>query len=164
MRNVLILGTLALVVWWFFFRASPVDPPADGVRSRKRYLLDPTAGIAPLDLALGWGEMSDSAVLRHLSISQSGRWYQFTYGAGCPVPHRTIATQSANVHCLPGDDTVRRDLLALRENEFVELRGFLVEVTHTDNPTPWRSSLVRDDEGAGACEIFWIDELRVLDP
>lgn len=134
------------------------------VLSRKRYFLDPTSGIAPIDLALGWGDMSDSAVLRHLDISQSGRWYQFTYGADCPVAHGTIATQSANVHCLPGDDSVRRDLLALRVNEFVEMRGFLVEVTHRDNPAPWRSSLVRDDEGAGACEIFWIDDLQVIDP
>jgi hypothetical protein len=133
------------------------------VLSRKRYFFDDTADISPLDLALGWGNMSDSAVLNHISVSQSGRWYEYYYQPDCPASPKAIATQSANVHCLPADSSVWKDLRNLRVNSFVELKGFLVEV-QKDGAPPWTSSLVRDDQGAGACEILWVTDVRELNP
>jgi len=134
------------------------------VLSKKRYYLQEISGIAPFDLALGWGDMSDSAVLAHISVEQSGRWYQYYYDGNCPISQSSIAVQSANVHCLPADSTVRRGLGKLRVNSFVDLRGFLVEVQKEGADQPWRSSLVRDDEGAGACEVFWITDVTELTP
>lgn len=134
------------------------------VLSKKRYHLQETSRLAPFDLALGWGDMSDSAVLSHISVSQHGRWYEYLYDAACPIPQSAIAVQSANVHCLPADSSVRRSLGSLRVNAFVELRGFLVEVQKDGSDQPWRSSLVRDDEGAGACEVFWITDVITLNP
>lgn len=134
------------------------------VLSKKRYWMGDFSDICPLDLALGWGEMSDTGILEHISISQSGRWYEFSYGGSCPISHSAILTQSANVHCLPADATARRDLGRLKVNSFVELQGFLVEVQTPGAPQPWRSSLVRDDEGAGACEVFWVTDVREIAP
>lgn len=130
------------------------------VLSRKRYYFDATADIAPLDLALGWEKMSDSAVLSQMSISQGGRWYEYYYPATCPASPGEIARQSANVHCLPADSVVWSDLQDLRVNAFVELKGFLVEVQKNGSPQAWKSSLVRDDQGAGACEILWVTDVR----
>ena len=134
------------------------------VLSRKRYFFDATADISPLDLALGWGDMSDSAVLSHISISQSGRWYEYYYQASCPASPRAIATQSANIHCVPADSAVWSALKDLRVNTFVELKGTLVEVQKTGTPQPWTSSLERDDQGPGACEILWVTEVTELTP
>lgn len=134
------------------------------VLSKKRYYFDATSDIAPLDLALGWGDMSDSAILAHVSLDQGGRWYQYSYDGTCPISRAAITRQSANVHCLPADSTVRRDLGNLRVNAFAELRGFLVEVQKPGSGQPWRSSLVRDDEGAGACEVFWVTDVAELNP
>lgn len=134
------------------------------VLSKRRYFFDDPAPISPLDLALGWGDMSDSGVLSHVSVSQDGRWYQYYYDGACPIDRPAITRQSANVHCLPSDPEVKRDLLHLRVNSFVELKGYLVEVRKNGNPNPWRSSLVRDDEGSGACEIFWVTDVLPLEP
>lgn len=134
------------------------------VLSRKRYFFDPTSDISPLDLALGWGDMSDSAVLKYIGVSQSGRWYSYYYQAECPASPGAIATQSANVHCLPADSEVWRKLRDLPVNSFVDLKGYLVEAQKSGSDQPWRSSLVRDDQGAGACEIFWITEVSELSP
>lgn len=133
------------------------------VLSRKRYRTDPASEISPIDLALGWKAMSDSGVLSHLSISQSGRWYEYTYGADCPLPAGDIVLQSANVHCIPANDLVWETLKGLRKNSFVELEGWLVEVRHEGRP-PWRSSLERNDYGGGACEVFWITSAREFKP
>ena len=39
------------------------------------YSFDRAADLSPVDLALGWGPMSDQAVLDKISISQSARFY-----------------------------------------------------------------------------------------
>ena len=41
----------------------------------EHYRLGREADLAPLDLALGWGPMSDSAVLDQIKITQSNRFY-----------------------------------------------------------------------------------------
>src|SRR4029077_5262010 len=48
---------------------------ASRVLSKERYRFDEGADVAPVDLALGWGPMSDQAVLEAFDISQSGRFY-----------------------------------------------------------------------------------------
>src|SRR6218665_1994400 len=45
------------------------------VLSTNRFWFDPGAAVAPIDLALGWGPMSDSRNLDEFSISQSLRYY-----------------------------------------------------------------------------------------
>jgi len=47
------------------------------VLSKELYHLDRGADLVPVDLALGWGVMSDSAVLEKLSITQGGRFYHY---------------------------------------------------------------------------------------
>lgn len=133
------------------------------VLGKKRYYLDPTADLAPYDLALGWAGMSDTLGLNHVSISQSGRWYEYYFDASGPLSGAEIARSSANVHCLPGNDDVWSFLNGVRLHDFVELSGYLVEVRRAGR-TPWRSSLVRDDTGNGSCEVFWIEEAKEILP
>ena len=128
----------------------------------ERYRYDAAAEIAPIDLALGWGPMSSAAVINELRISQSGRWYEYRWGAeGSPLPPDVIARHSANTHCLPSTPELREKLLRVRRHELVGLSGYLVQVAGPGGYT-WRSSLTRDDVGGGACEVFWITALETL--
>lgn len=128
------------------------------VLARARYRMDQGAGLAPVDLALGWGPMSRAETLNDLSISQSGRWYEYRWANEPPLEPEEIISHSANTHCLPADN-VRNALLAVRRHELVTLDGYLVEVTDL-NGFIWRSSLTRADSGAHACEVFWVKALR----
>ena len=47
------------------------------VLSKTDYRLGKEADLAPVDIALGWGRMSDSSVLSKISISQGNRWYKY---------------------------------------------------------------------------------------
>ena len=69
------------------------------VLSARRYRYDYTAALAPVDLALGWGRMSDSAVLGKLSLSQRGRWYNFSY-SDAVIPVAEMELCSANTHII----------------------------------------------------------------
>ncbi len=131
------------------------------VLHRKTYRFDKAAAISPLDFALGWGPMSDPANYQKLSISQEGRWYHYSYATLPPGLSRGIAPFSANTHLIPANDDVRKTLLAVRQNETVRLKGYLVCATDKGG-NDWQSSLTRDDTGNGSCEVMWVDEAERL--
>ena len=129
------------------------------VLGRERYRFDRAAHLSPIDLALGWGPMSDQAVLEHIDISQSGRFY-FWHVERFPIPQRDIETHSANMHMIPATREVEHQLLNIRAGQLMTLHGYLVEV-HAADGWQWRSSLTREDTGSGACELVWVESLEV---
>ncbi len=130
------------------------------VLSREEYSSGREGDLSPVDLALGWGRMSDSFVIDKLDISQGHRWYKWKVNDLMPIPRREIETSSANVHILPADDAVRDVLDNVHEGSIVRMKGYLVKVTTTDG-WRWISSTSRDDTGDGACEVFWVESLDV---
>lgn len=130
------------------------------VLSRERYRLGALADVSPLDIAVGWGPMSDSAVLANLDIWQSGRFYFWHYDEAPPVPTPVIVSHSANWHLVPANDVVWRKLRGLRVGDVVQLDGMLVNLENPEVGT-MTTSLRRDDSGAGACEIIYVETARI---
>ncbi len=125
------------------------------ILSRERYYIDPMSKYSPLDLALGWGPMSDSELVDKLDISQGGRFYFYQWSDRIPASHDEMGNHSANVHILPADDDIEKTVKSFRQGELVEMRGHLVRVNFK-NGSDWKSSLTRGDRGNGACEVFWV--------
>lgn len=146
-------------------RDHEIEPLADfaitaRVLSRENYRFDRAASLSPVDLALGWGPMSDDEVLRRLTISQGGRWYYYRWSGEPPIPVHEIVRHSANMHLIPADDDVETALSRVRPGHVVELRGKLVEARGADG-FRWRSSLTREDSGNGACEIVFVERIAL---
>jgi hypothetical protein len=125
------------------------------VLSRERYRFDDGAALSPLDLALGWGSMSIAGVVNDLQMSQGGRFYEYQWKESSPLEPDQIISHSANTHCLPANAQVRRQLLSVKRHDLVTMEGYLVEARGA-NGSVWRSSLTRDDDGGGACEVMWV--------
>lgn len=132
------------------------------VLSREDYRWDAGASLAPMDLALGWGRMSDSAVLARMEIGQSARFY-YWHVDSFPIPRREIERSSANMHLIPADAGVRQAMDRVRRGELVHIEGFLVDASRPDG-WRWRSSLTRDDTGDGACELVYVEALEPVAP
>jgi hypothetical protein len=132
------------------------------VLSREDYRFDAGASLAPMDLALGWGRMSDNAVLSRIDIRQSGRFY-YWHVDEFPIPRREIETSSANMHLIPADEGVRRAMDRVRQGELVHIEGFLVDASRPDG-WRWRTSLSREDTGNGACELVFVETLEPVAP
>jgi hypothetical protein len=91
---------------------------------------------------------------QRLDVSQSGRWYHYQWSGEAPLPPREIARSSANMHLIPANAAAAAALRDIREGERVRIDGWLVEAEAPDG-WRWRSSLSRDDTGAGACEVVY---------
>lgn len=131
------------------------------VLSRKRYLLGRESDLAPIDLALGWGQMSDEQILENFSISQSGRWYWWRADP-LPIIRQEVIRSSANMHLIPADDYVARQIRKARRGAIVQFTGYLVEVKGEDG-WRWSSSLSREDSGDKACELVYVKDFEILD-
>lgn len=118
--------------------------------------------LSPVDLALGWGPMSDSAVLDEIEIRQSGRFYHWS-AQHLPIPKATIISHSANMHMVPADPGVEKQLKALRRGDIIRLEGELIRADASDG-WHWVSSMTREDSGNGACELVWVRQVTLADP
>jgi len=127
------------------------------VLGRERYRLGPLADVSPLDIAVGWGPMSDSAVLANIDISQANRFYFWHYDDEPPIPRKDIESHSANWHLIPATDDVWSELRGLRVGDVVRLEGMLVNL-EKPGVAMFKTSLRREDTGAGACEILYVEQ------
>ncbi len=130
------------------------------VLGRRNYRLGQEARLSPMDLAVGWGPMSDQEVLEDISVSQSGRFGRWS------APHLPLSTDEinhsfANIHIIPAGAEIAADLDRIDADEPIRMSGYLVDV-HKENGWRWDTSTSRTDTGDGACEILLVT--RVAHP
>lgn len=147
----------------FQFGAYQLTPLAEfdveaRVLSVEKYRADGGARLSPIDFALGWGPMSDSAVLEHFRVRQGGRFFTI-YPDEQAIDMKLALLSAANMHLIPASGTLESELKRVRPGNIVHLRGQLVSVLGPNNFT-WRSSLTRTDTGNGACELFYVEAVE----
>lgn len=130
------------------------------VLSTESYYLSREADFSPIDLALGWGVMSDQSLLEQLKITQSNRWYRWRYEGSIPVSDQQVIANSGNMHMIPASASVEKSIKNLREGDVIVLQGYLVDVDH-DSGWKWRTSMSRTDTGGGACEIVYVESVTL---
>ena len=131
------------------------------VLSRENYYMGTEAEFSPTDLALGWGPMAEPDMAKKLNVTQSGRWFRYSWGSeGPPIELGTIISNSANMHMVPANDSVAALLKNISANDVIELDGWLVRI-EKNNGWRWQSSLSRSDSGDGACELVYVCSIEV---
>ena len=128
------------------------------VLSTEKYRIGNDAQLSPIDFAVGWGPMSDSAVLEHFRVSQGGRFFTI-YPDDQAIDLNVALGGAANMHLIPATAKLRRQLERTRVGSVVRLRGQLVNIAGP-NGYHWNTSLTREDTGAGACEVFYVESLE----
>lgn len=131
------------------------------VLSRRDYRLGRESALSPTDLALGWGAMATPGMSEQLQIEQSARWYSYRWSGAAPLPPAEIAYSSANMHLIPADVAAAAALRRVRAGDRVRIEGWLIQAEAADG-WHWRSSLTREDVGAGACEVVYVCTLTPL--
>jgi len=129
------------------------------ILGREDYHFDLLSDLIPEDLALGWGPMSDSRVLRSFEITQGARFYSWRPTQELVIPRQVVIEHSANTHVIPADAAVRHQLKRLRVGQVVHLSGFLVNAVRDDGSFI-NTSLTRSDSGPGSCEVMLVEAVE----
>jgi hypothetical protein len=122
---------------------------------------DGMASVCPIDLGLGWGRMSDSAVYGQLEIGQVSRhlaWQPAMFTTEVSIPEREIELHISNNHLIPANADVSAKLYTFGYGDIVHLVGYLVAISNPEWSGEVRSSLTRTDVGDGACEVMWVSQ------
>lgn len=181
MQKFLLFTAIALTAWWFTSSSSieAVTLP-DGsysypgytisnsepfelearVLSRKDYGSGRESELSPTDLALGWGRMMDDEVVDQIDVSQRGRWYSWNSDS-FPIPRIQIQHSSSNMHMIPANEVVARELDRISTDDRVRVVGRLVDISAEDG-WRWSSSRSRTDSGNGACELLLLERIDWL--
>lgn len=119
---------------------------------------DDLSPISPLDLALGWGPSSDPRRIASVEYWQHDRWY--VYRAPHPIGD-DLRHSSANMHLIPETPSVEEPLRRARIGNLIRMRGHLCDIRWADG-REMRSSRSRTDRDGGACEIVFVNDIRIL--
>lgn len=117
-----------------------------------------------VDLCLVWGANARDGAYQHMSFF-SGQWTcYFSYRDDRVVRAEHVRAVSNN-HLLTDRSDITRRLWNLRVGDQVRLRGQLAAYSHNSGFAFDRgTSTTRDDQGDGACETLFVQQVEVLRP
>lgn len=137
------------------------------VLARRNYDVGEFAALAPTDLALGWGPLSDPGVVDQLKFPQmksfSSRFVVPEFRGGAELATRpreeleSVFRSLTHVHTIPADETIARTLAGIRPGQVIRFRATLVDATAPSGGRYTSSTALGDRN----CEIAWIDELEL---
>jgi hypothetical protein len=116
--------------------------------------------IFPIDIAMGWGLMSDPEKLRHVKVTQHGRW-DFWQPIDNTITNTEVMLHSDNFHILSGSEPLFNILKSLQPGQNVAMSGYLVNVKTVDEKYHWKSAFDGYYSGPGACRIFLVEEVKL---
>ena len=117
--------------------------------------------VMPYDMAIGWNRMADKDVFKMLKMKYAlaDRVVYWQYKAGTPLSYYEINSSFSNNHLIPANKKVRKGLDKIKVKDVIYLEGYLVKLTifrPDGRDERVVSSLYRDDEGLGACEVIYV--------
>lgn len=136
---------------------------AGEVLSATSYDLTWTNDFFDVDVGTIWGPTREQLKER-FTFQQMGRFlFWRTEGQPTQEEKLDVTRHIANNHLIPaeGSQHLASAVRLVREGDLVRIRGALVRILDDQGRVLATSSVVRDDTGAGACEIIWVDELQV---
>jgi len=131
------------------------------VLARRHYYWGREANLAPVDLLLGWREMSDTATLKSFSFHLSNRWYTWS-ARELPFSEDEIDQDLDNNHLIPSDDVIKAKLEHVRPGQIIHIAGMLVKIDGKDGYN-WISSLnIGSTGGPLSCKLIYVLKVDVV--
>lgn len=144
--------------------------PADFSSTKSNYYF---ATLSPIDLCVIWGKddephMNGDLPYIQLTYKLIDRKCSSSYKSEQVFFPKFLNSHLSNNHIISANDNISNEIKTIKNKEKVLLKGFLVDVDGTiifsENEKvkiPWKTSLLRTDEGDGACEIFYVTNVTI---
>lgn len=110
------------------------------------------------DICVVWGDNLRGDDIRKAKFWSTAWtcWFEYPPGA------RINADQLSNNHLITDDQSVRDHISRLRVGDQVHLQGMLVNYRPAGEEYWRKTSKIRTDRGAGACEVVFVEQLELL--
>ena len=118
-----------------------------------------------VDLGLIWGPRVADLKQRY-TFNQGGRWLFWSSKEPVSDDERNyITTHISNNHLIPaeGGGNLVKAVRWPGRGDKVRIAGYLVTIKNLSGAVVVASSTSRDDTGAGACEVIWVEEIQIND-
>ena len=126
----------------------------------KIYAHDQQAKFSPIDYAVSWGLFAEPEIARHISVNQYDRYLNWKIDR-LPVPKEQAMQMVSNMHIIPANPQIAKQIKNVKRGDLVRLKGELVEIK--DKDLGWTSSLTPTDTGDGACELFRVSSIQWIE-
>jgi len=123
----------------------------------------------PTDLCLLWGSNVKNQIYqnRSLQFSQDSRFCYWQWTENLNFSQRDVA----NNHIVVQDPVLEKKIKSILPGDQIKIKGLLVDVEATNTgkvgsfdyaSANWHTSTTRDDTGAGACEVIYVQSVEIL--
>lgn len=130
------------------------------------FLMDPAwrLKLSKYDIGIVWGMLSKEQYDKYISYSMSNRFIYWRYEYEIGLDRNYINNHVANNHTIPANNKILEGLSNLKVNDICYFEGWLVDfdiLQYNKKIADMQSSLVRSDDGDGACETFYIEKIII---
>ncbi len=94
---------------------------------QKLYQDDAQAEFSPIDYAVSWGLFAEPEIARHITVNQYDRYLNWKIDR-LPVPAEQAMQMVSNMHIIPANPKIAKDIQKVKRGDLVRLKGELVEV------------------------------------
>ncbi|MCL4473185.1 MAG: hypothetical protein M1455_04480 [Actinobacteria bacterium] len=128
---------------------------------------DQISSLIPTDLLLAWGDITQNGVDGMLSWQQEDRHGQVSGslgGDGVDLTQDYVIRHVSNNHVVPANTRVAAAIAGIKAGDTIRIDGRLIDVRMALNDgrvLTVNTSKSRSDQGEGACEIIYVEHIRV---
>jgi coproporphyrinogen III oxidase-like Fe-S oxidoreductase len=109
---------------------------------------------------VSWGLFAEPEIARHITVNQYDRYLNWKIDR-LPVPAEQAMQMVSNMHIIPANPEIAKQIKHVKRGDLVRLKGELVEIK--DKDMVWTSSLTPTDTGDGACEVFRVSSIQWIE-
>ncbi|WP_069131818.1 hypothetical protein [Rhodohalobacter halophilus] len=131
------------------------------VIANKRYWFDEKSDLAPVDVVLGWGDLSDERILSQVKTPISRRDFKVDV-IRPPLTFSEIRSKLLYMHAIPANDEIADKLKRVKEGHIVSINGYIVDV-HDQSSVLWTSSRQGNSAKLDNSQYVLVESLELLD-
>lgn len=122
--------------------------------------------LSPVDLGITWGFLAnDETLIWSSSGNRFLNWRGQIRDINILGGEERINCHFSNNHLIPCDRKVKKSIKSIKEDDYVKIDGYLVNIYATKSDGSyryWNSSTTRTDSGDGACEVIYVKNVTWL--
>lgn len=131
------------------------------VLANKRYWFDEKSELAPVDLVLGWDDLSDERILNQVKTPISGRDFKIDV-IRPPLTFNEIRSKLLYMHAIPANDEIADRLKRIKPGHIISINGYIVDISDRSSVI-WTSSRQGNTAKLDNSQYVLVESLEVLD-